>query len=73
MEIVGDGRRVISNDGTLSISGVNNNDIGNYTCEVTSDGGNDTKTVALTVIGRPCGLSLFESQVTRLLLTVENL
>lgn len=47
-----DGRRVISGDGTLSINGVNNNDIGDYTCQVTSAGGNDTKIVSLTVIGR---------------------
>lgn len=54
VEIVGDGRRVVSSDGTLSIAGVNNNDIGNYTCEVMSEGGNDTKTVSLTVIGNSC-------------------
>ena len=53
VEIVGDARRVISPEGTLTIYGVRNNDIGNYTCEVTSAGGNDTKTVSLTVIGKP--------------------
>lgn len=50
--ITSDARRTISEDGTLTIFGVNNNDIGNYTCDVYSTGGNDTKTVSLTVMGK---------------------
>ncbi|XP_053380573.1 protein sidekick-2-like [Mercenaria mercenaria] len=48
-----DVRRSIATDGTLTITGINNIDIGDYTCHVTSTGGNDTKTVSLTVIELP--------------------
>jgi protein sidekick len=58
LEITSDGRRNIAADGTLTINGINNIDIGSYTCHVTSTGGNDTKSVSLTVIGM-CFLTLF--------------
>lgn len=53
LEITSDGRRNIAADGTLTINGINNIDIGSYTCHVTSTGGNDTKSVSLTVIELP--------------------
>ena len=50
--LLADERLVIEADGTLKINGVFNEDIGNYTCNVFSSGGNDTRTVALKVIGK---------------------
>ena len=50
--IVPDGyKKIIESDGTLKINQINNNDIGNYTCDVISTGGNDSRTVTLKVIG----------------------
>lgn len=44
-------RHSIAADGKLTISGVLPADIGNYTCNVYSAGGNDTRSVSLEVIG----------------------
>ena len=50
--IIPDGiKKTVDSEGTLRITGINNNDIGNYTCDVTSTGGNDSRTVSLRVIG----------------------
>ena len=50
--IVPDGyKKIIESDGTLKINQIHNNDIGNYTCDVISTGGNDSRTVTLQVIG----------------------
>lgn len=45
-------KKIVESDGTLKITGINNGDIGNYTCDVTSAGGNDSRTVTLKVIGK---------------------
>ncbi|KAK3593323.1 hypothetical protein CHS0354_031382 [Potamilus streckersoni] len=52
-EIIPDDRRRISIDGTLTISGIFNEDIGIYQCQVLSIGGNDSRTVKLVVIELP--------------------
>ena len=41
----------IDNNGTLTITSVRNNDIGDYTCNVLSSGGNDSATATIQVIG----------------------
>jgi protein sidekick len=48
----GDPRFTVGQDGTLHISSVRNTDIGVYTCFVLSEGGNDTATADITVIGK---------------------
>lgn len=45
------GRFQISSDGTLRISQARNADVGVYSCHVTSEGGNDTRSARLDVIG----------------------
>ncbi|XP_077862227.1 protein sidekick-2-like, partial [Saccoglossus kowalevskii] len=40
-------------DGSLKIAGARSDDIGNYTCTVTSPGGNDARTASLVVIELP--------------------
>ena len=45
-------KRILGSDGTLRITGINNGDIGNYTCDVVSLGGNDSRTVTLKVVGK---------------------
>ncbi|KAL3875338.1 hypothetical protein ACJMK2_033296 [Sinanodonta woodiana] len=52
-EIISDDRRYISSDGTLTINGIYNEDIGTYQCQVQSIGGNDSRTVRLVVIELP--------------------
>ncbi|XP_060598307.1 protein sidekick-like [Ruditapes philippinarum] len=52
-QIFNDYRRSISVDGTLTIKGVKFFDIGEYTCTVTSIGGNDKRSASLTVIEFP--------------------
>ena len=52
-KIVPDGqKRILDSAGTLRITGINNGDIGNYTCDMVSLGGNDSRTVTLKVIGK---------------------
>ncbi|WAQ96469.1 SDK-like protein [Mya arenaria] len=51
--ITSDSRRNIDPEGKLTISGVRPDDIGSYTCNVFSAGGNDSKTVSLEVIELP--------------------
>ena len=48
----GDMRRQIMPDGTLLLRAVRNEDIGNYTCKVSSTAGNDEGSAALKVIGK---------------------
>lgn len=48
----GDTRRQILPDGSLLLKAVRNEDIGNYTCKVTSQAGNDEGSATLKVIGR---------------------
>ncbi|XP_077980255.1 protein sidekick-2-like [Glandiceps talaboti] len=55
VEIELEGTRRISMlpDGSLKITGARSDDIGNYTCNVTSSGGNDDRTARLEVIELP--------------------
>ncbi|XP_022645750.1 protein sidekick-like isoform X5 [Varroa destructor] len=46
-------RVVVRDDGALVIRHARNTDIGNYTCQVTSPGGNDARTARLDVIELP--------------------
>ena len=50
--IVNDMLRTVYPNGTLEIRSCGSSDIGEYTCLVSSDGGNDNRTVSLAVIGR---------------------
>ncbi|XP_073931562.1 protein sidekick-1 isoform X1 [Castor canadensis] len=49
----GNSRIVLEKDGSLLISQTWSGDIGDYTCEVLSEGGNDSRTVRLEVIELP--------------------
>jgi protein sidekick len=46
----GNSRIVLEKDGSLLISQTWSGDIGDYTCEVLSEGGNDSRTVRLEVM-----------------------
>ncbi|KAH3866761.1 hypothetical protein DPMN_030002 [Dreissena polymorpha] len=46
------GHMTIGQDGKLTINGIRLDNVGNYTCNVVSAGGNDSKTVVLEVIGK---------------------
>ncbi|XP_052268400.1 protein sidekick-like [Dreissena polymorpha] len=47
------GHMTIGQDGKLTINGIRLDNVGNYTCNVVSAGGNDSKTVVLEVIELP--------------------
>ncbi|KAL4239205.1 Protein sidekick-2 [Mactra antiquata] len=51
--IIPDSRRTVDAFGTLTINGIKNMDIGNYTCHVMSSAGNDTRSITLTVLELP--------------------
>lgn len=46
------GRIQILQDGSLRIGQARNTDVGTYSCKVLSDGGNETRSARLDVIGR---------------------
>ena len=51
--IIPDGqKRILNSDGTLIIFDTNEGDIGDYTCNVASHAGNDSKTATLGIKGR---------------------